>query len=310
MTARALGLLLAVAALIAAPAAAAQAKAVPCFGAAARDTSRPCENPSLRYTAKPAPSWAPLELNSPCHPITFTRVPRVCWFAHRRQGSSATVALLGDSHASSWRSAVAVLARSQRWHALTIRRSSCPFNMARRNSPPKESASCEQWVQATIRWFGRHPEIHTVLVTASDYSGVDAPDSEDPYQVAVNGYRDALAALPSTVQRVIVLRDTPRSSFETLDCVARAIKAHQPLAGVCTLPRGDVLPPDPGVAAAQQLGAPRFQVIDLTDFFCDADRCYPVVGGALVYKDISHMTTAFGTTLGPYLESAYLQLTS
>ena len=68
------------------------------------------------------------------------------------------------------------------------------------------------------------------------------------------------------------------------------------------------LPPDPGVTAAQQLGAPRFEVIDLTDFFCDPDRCLPVIGGALVYKDISHMTTVFGTSLGPYLTSAYLSL--
>jgi hypothetical protein len=315
MTARTLaGLLaglLAAAALLSLPGMAAPAaKTVACFGAAARDPAAPCDNPSLRYSAKPSPSWAPLELNSPCHPIPTTHVPRVCWFAHRRQGSSATVALLGDSHASSWRSAVAVLARSQRWHALTIRRSSCPFNEARRNGPPKESESCAQWVQATIRWFGKHPEIHTVLVTASAFSGVVADGGQDAFSVAVDGYRAALAALPSTVQRVVVLRDTPRSAFDTLDCVKGAIKAHEPLAGACALPKGDVLPADPGVAAAQQLGPPRFQVIDLTDFFCDLDRCYPVIGGALVYKDISHMTTVFGTSLGPYLESAYLHVTS
>jgi hypothetical protein len=311
MTVRALARLLAAAALLVAPSVAAPAaKTVPCFGAAAHDAGAPCDNPSLRYSARPTPSWAPLELNSPCHPISTTHLPRVCWFAHRRQDSSATVALLGDSHASSWRSAVVVLARSQRWHALTIRRSSCPFNEARRNSPPKESDSCAQWVQATIRWFGKHPEIHTVLVTASAFSGVVTNDGEDPYAVAVDGYRAALAALPSSVQRVIVLRDTPRSAVGTLDCVQRAMKAHESLAGVCALPKDEVLPPDPGVAAAQQLGAPRFEVIDLTDFFCDVDRCYPVIGGALVYKDISHMTTVFGTSLGPYLESAYLALIS
>ena len=300
-----------VAALLAAPAAFAHASTpAACFGAAARDPSAPCDNPALRYSATPAPSWAPLELNSPCHPISTTHVPRVCWFAHRRRDSSATVALLGDSHASSWRSAVAVVARSQRWHALTIRRSSCPFNEARRNSPPRESDSCSQWVRATIGWFGKHPEIHTVLVTGSAYSGVVAPQGEDSYSVAVDGYRAALAALPSTVERVIVLRDTPRASVDTLDCVARAMKAHKPLAGVCTLPRSQALAPDPGVDAAQQLGGPRFQVIDLSDFFCDPDRCFPVIGGALVYKDISHMTTVFGTSLGPYLTSAYLSVSS
>jgi hypothetical protein len=311
MTARRALLVILAAALFVASAVAAHAATKPptCFGAASRDPATACHNPALDYSAKPSPAWAPLELNSPCHPLTFTRVPRVCWFAHRKQGSSETVALVGDSHASSWRSAVAVLARSQRWHALTLRRSSCPFNEARRNSPPQESTSCAQWVQATIRWFGKHPEIHTVIVTGSAYAGVMAQSGQDPHTVAVDGYRAALAALPPSVQRVIVLRDTPRSSVNMFDCVSRAMKAHQPLADACTLPRSDVLPPDPGVEAAQQLGPPRFQVIDLSDYFCDLDRCHPVVGGALVYKDISHMTTVFGTSLGPFLTSAYLNLT-
>jgi hypothetical protein len=291
--------------VVAGPAA---AKTPRCFGAASRDAAVPCDNAKLDYTAKPSPSWAPLELNAPCHPLSWTRLPRVCWFAHRKKGSSATVALIGDSHASAWRSAVRVLARDRRWHALTIRRSSCPLNLAPRNSPPKESASCSEWVRATIRWLGKHPEIHTVFVTASAYAGVVAQPGQDAYAAAVDGARGALASLPASIHYVIVLRDTPRSSLDMFDCVARTEKAHQPTAGACAQPRDQVLAPDPFVDAAQQLGAPRFGVIDLTSFFCDPSQCYPVVGGALVYKDISHMTTAFGTSLGPYLESAYLQL--
>jgi hypothetical protein len=289
-------------------AASAGAKTPRCFGAASRDAAVPCDNPALDYSARPAPDWAPLELNAPCHPLSWTRLPRVCWFAHPRRGSQATVALIGDSHASAWRSAVRVLAGDQRWHALTIRRSSCPLTLARRNSPPKESASCAEWVRATIRWLGHHPEIHTVFVTASAYAGVVAQPGQDADTAAVDGARGALASLPATVQHAIVLRDTPRSSVDMFDCVNRVVKAHEPTAGACALPRDQVLAPDPFVEAAQQLGGPRFAVIDLTDFFCDPDRCYPVIGGALVYKDISHMTTAFGTSLGPYLESAYLRL--
>src|SRR3954470_18821614 len=175
MSATARLLALVIAGLLAVPAATHAGRTVPCFGAAARDTAAPCHNAALDYTAKPTPSWAPLELNSPCHPVSSTRLPRVCWFAHRKKGSSATVALLGDSHASAFRSAVVVLARSQRWHALTIRRSSCPFNEARRTGPARESATCSKWVTAVVRWFGHHPEIHTVLVTGSAFSGVVVP---------------------------------------------------------------------------------------------------------------------------------------
>ena len=39
----------------------------------------------------------------------------------------------------------------------------------------------------------------------------------------------------------------------------------------------------------------------MTSFFCSAKKCFPVVGGALVYKDISHLTDVYASSLGPYL---------
>jgi hypothetical protein len=43
------------------------------------------------------------------------------------------------------------------------------------------------------------------------------------------------------------------------------------------------------------------QLIDLTRLFCDRHRCYPVVGGALVYRDAEHLTPVYAATLGPFL---------
>jgi hypothetical protein len=42
-------------------------------------------------------------------------------------------------------------------------------------------------------------------------------------------------------------------------------------------------------------------VVDLTHFFCGPRRCFPVVGGVLVFKDASHITSVFARTLGPFL---------
>ncbi len=65
----------------------------------------------------------------------------------------------------------------------------------------------------------------------------------------------------------------------------------------CALPRERGLTPDP-LAAVKR---PRVRVIDLTSRFCDAARCFPVLGGAYVYKDDDHMNRIFSTTLGPYV---------
>ena len=48
----------------------------------------------------------------------------------------------------------------------------------------------------------------------------------------------------------------------------------------------------------------RIHTVDLTDLMCDASLCYPVIGGALVFRDQSHMTPTFARTLGPYLDHA------
>ena len=37
---------------------------------------------------------------------------------------------------------------------------------------------------------------------------------------------------------------------------------------------------------------------------CDDSRCFPVVGGALVIKDIGHLTRTFSRSLGPFLGRA------
>jgi hypothetical protein len=42
-------------------------------------------------------------------------------------------------------------------------------------------------------------------------------------------------------------------------------------------------------------------VVDLTPLMCSRRRCFPVVGGALVHKDTTHLTEVFAATLGPFL---------
>jgi len=43
-------------------------------------------------------------------------------------------------------------------------------------------------------------------------------------------------------------------------------------------------------------------------YFCDAAVCEPVIGGALVQKDLHHLTAVFVRTLGPYLLDAVRDL--
>jgi hypothetical protein len=42
-------------------------------------------------------------------------------------------------------------------------------------------------------------------------------------------------------------------------------------------------------------------LVDLTQFMCSPRLCYPVVGGVLVHKDVTHLTPLFASTLGPFV---------
>jgi hypothetical protein len=70
---------------------------------------------------------------------------------------------------------------------------------------------------------------------------------------------------------------------------------------VCALPRQYVLPGDALADVAQALRSVRAKVVDLTPHFCDAASCYPVIGGALVQRDETHLTPTFSATLGPFV---------
>jgi hypothetical protein len=45
-------------------------------------------------------------------------------------------------------------------------------------------------------------------------------------------------------------------------------------------------------------------VLDLTDRFCDAERCYAVVGGIPVYYDADHLNLEYVRMLAPEISGA------
>ena len=78
------------------------------------------------------------------------------------------------------------------------------------------------------------------------------------------------------------------------------MRRHARTAGACSVARGGAFPFDAAAAAAAGAGG-RIRLLDLSRYFCDASRCYPVIGGAYVYKDFNHLNRVFAATLGPAL---------
>jgi hypothetical protein len=269
-----------------------------CFGAAARDRAHPCVNPRLRLAVTPTPREAQILPNAPCRPLE--PVLNICGFGAPAGTSTATVGLLGNSHAAHWRAALAVVAQALDWQGLSITRSSCPFMRARIDLPRLEREACTRWNRGVVRWFHRHREVGTVFVSDQPTPPLVSRGTSVP-AAQVRGYINAWRELPATVKHIFVIRDNPYARTDTLTCVEHAIAREEPAGKRCAIPREQALKPDPAAIAARRLHSSRVRIIDLTRFFCDSRLCYPVIGGALVYRDVDHLTRVFAATLGPYL---------
>ncbi len=273
-----------------------------CFGAAARDPQHPCENPKLRLTVVPTPLQARDRSNAPCTLEELRGLLYVCGFGTPRKHATGTIALIGDSHASHWRAAVEGVADARGWHGVSITHSGCPFTRAVKDLREPARSDCLRWNREVRAWLGRHREIETVFVSAISGSSWVVRPGRSQFASAVDGYLRAFKSLGGAVKQVVVIRDTPKAERDTAACVQRAIGAHRRAGTACAQPRSRALTADPLAAAALRWKRDRIHLADLTRLICDARKCFPVVGGALVYKDEHHLTTVYARTMTPYLQ--------
>ncbi|HWC26624.1 MAG TPA: SGNH hydrolase domain-containing protein [Solirubrobacteraceae bacterium] len=271
-----------------------------CFGAASRNPRYRCVNGHLRLAVIPTPAEAALTPNARCT-VVSVRVPYSCQFGVRAAVANREVALVGDSHAAHWRGALEVVAQARRWRAFSLTRAGCPFSTAAPALPKARRASCQSWRRAVRQWFTRHPKVQTVFVSQLSTAGVRGRRGRDRAEYKIRGYMRAWRLLPRTVRQIIVLRDTPYSTANSPLCVERAMRRRRPAGTACAIARRRVLRRDPAAIATRRDRSRRVHLIDLTRYMCSRRLCFPVVGGALVHKDLTHITSLFAGTLGPFL---------
>jgi peptidoglycan/LPS O-acetylase OafA/YrhL len=273
-----------------------------CFGAASHDPDKPCVNPALARTVVPLPLEAKNEPNPACTRKSRVGAVSICEFGVPPARATRTFALIGDSHATHWRAGLEVVARRKSWHGLSITHTGCPFSRATYDLPEPARSRCVAWNRQVPAQLALHPEVDTVFVSSITGGNVVVPRGKTATRAKIDGYERAWAALPPTVKRIVVIRDTPKSTGTTLQCVDDAIAAGDDPGAACQNPRRRGLDPDPAAFAARGLPRDRAQVIDMTRYLCGATQCRPVIGGVLVYKDVHHLTRTYATTLGPLLQ--------
>ncbi|HWH98189.1 MAG TPA: SGNH hydrolase domain-containing protein, partial [Pseudolysinimonas sp.] len=206
------------------------------------------------------------------------------------------VVLFGDSHAGRLFPALETAFEDQPVRLITLTKSGCRSIESPELWAGAENQSCSQWRAAALEWLLAHPP---QLLVLANHSGRSADDSDAETEVRWRTAAETtLARFPEGV-RVAIIADTPEFEFSPPVCLSR----HLDDAAVCSESRAEAInaPAIAGIRAGALSGSAT--VVDLTDWFCNADRCPTIIGSSLVYTDAHHVSATFSAQLGPAVRS-------
>lgn len=210
-----------------------------------------------------------------------------------------TVVLFGDSHAGHWFPALDDMAKRRHWRLVVVTKSICSAASTSiyLSRLKRQFHECDQWrEQAMDRIRALRP---TMVVMSSRGDGGKPVAEGDADQLWTDGWRTSIRRLAADGTRLVLISDTPLPKHNAPECVS----AHPTAVHECSTPvRGAILKPKRRRMIEEVAARAGVAVVDPTAWFCTATTCPDVVGNVLVYKDASHMTTAYSRLLSPLLE--------
>jgi hypothetical protein len=228
-----------------------------------------------------------------CHQSHEDATAISCEYGDRSAGR--TIAIVGGSHAAQWLPAFQRIAEQNPWRIVTYTKSSCQLSADLSMTDAQHYLSCMDWNEQLLAELeALRPEI--VFTTAT--RGVDRRD-----EIVHPGYLRQWEKLHAMGIHVIAIRDNPWLGFEVPECVER-LGGDAP---ACARSRAESLAAESPFASLEPRPAGT-SFIDLTRFFCDEKRCFPVAGNVLIYRDKHHVTAAYARTLAPALQRAILEV--
>lgn len=205
---------------------------------------------------------------------------------------SRTIVMSGGSHTLQWYPALKAVAVQENWAILVVDKDGCRLLdplAAASDEANEANEACLAWNAAAVpRIIDLDPDaVFTVgTLTAHDGSGAE---------VVLRSQITAWSEFDKAGIPVIAVRDTPRFDFNVPECVAE--NSGDP--NVCGTDRPSTYS---GADPLDSAGLPESVVaIDLSEGFCISERCPPVIGNVLVYRDDDHMTATYARTLAPAL---------
>ncbi|TDV54862.1 acyltransferase family protein [Actinophytocola oryzae] len=234
-----------------------------------------------------------------------TKTTNVCDFSGGAPDPEV-VYLVGDSHAVQWQGPLVDLARAHHWVFKSATLGGCPFAKVdftgyRTEATEEAREVCADWTQRMTDAIAAERPARVFMSFFARKENVDDGSGRPAAEQYRDGIEPYVGAWTHAGADVTVLADPPlNGDVRSADCVT----LHESDPAQCAVDRSVAQPPDPLVEAARALDNPAVSVVDLTDRFCDKQKCYAVVGGVAVYFDENHMNLEFARSLRPMLAAA------
>lgn len=235
--------------------------------------------------------------------------PSPCVFGDR--SASRTMVIVGDSKIVQWQTALSDLGGAEGWKLIQITKSACPFTAAEVTFKHHVWKDCHDWGRAALHEILKiRPDV--VLTSQSRGSALPAGGTAatpPTQQAMVRGMVSYWRALTAAGIHVVAVLDNPAPPVPAVyECVAR----HPDALDRCSFDES---------AGIQRSGAPSalaaaarvedVTTLDMRDAICpDQDRCAPVIGNVLVYRQGSHLTRTYIDSMEPQLASRLYRATS
>lgn len=206
---------------------------------------------------------------------------------------TATIALVGDSHAGQYLVPLDLYGRSHGLKIVAYLKSWCAGTgvdgvAAAHYDTESAVGSCARWGKDVLADVAADKTIATVVFANFTYRYTAAAGST--HQITAADFQSAWSQLPG--KTIVALRDNPSTGGDIPKCVALHMREYDP----CTFPLPVYRNPMLEAASAEH-----FAVVDMDDILCSAQTCHAVIGGLVVYFGSHHFTSMFASTLAPYI---------
>ncbi|MFY9636054.1 MAG: acyltransferase family protein [Cellulosimicrobium cellulans] len=214
--------------------------------------------------------------------------------------------LVGDSHAQQWQEPLFDLAQRNKWLLKISLLGACPLAAVDyagyRGSMVDEGTAkkCMGWGQSVSEAVAADRPQYVFTSSFARMEHVDDGSGRSQNEQYADGFGEYWKAWTSAGSSVVVLADPPYNvDVRPADCAL--LNVEDP--AKCAVDRSMAAPEDPIVYAARANEDQGVKLVDLTDYFCDDDRCYSVIGGVVVYFDGDHLNGEFSRLLAPMIEA-------